>query len=282
MAGSYPDVPGYRFAYDQDGTVVVHHDSSLGYSTLVSSANTRQINSENTAGLTAVNNGAGVIHRYIFLFPERRNIVGILVNHGGNLPLQSAEWSDDTTNGIDGTWHTVAGISAIASVDRILLRTSINSTSVTNATALRLNHSVSSGNRFVRNIHLYGSIAPAESLDRLRIIDMVDDDISAQLDFGNLTQRASSTRQFKVKNNSATLNANNITVSLDAPTNASPSLIGQYQVSTDNVAFANAVNIGTLAPGAESGILYVRMNPASNAQLGPWTARIIAHPTSWS
>ncbi|MCA9301597.1 hypothetical protein KC974_03510, partial [Candidatus Saccharibacteria bacterium] len=103
-----------------------------------------------------------------------------------------------------------------------------------------------------------------------------------QLDFGNIPQRSNSTKQFKVVNNSSTQTATNITVSLDAPADASPSLIGQLQVSTDNIAYANAVNIGNLAPGASSGTLYIKDTIANNAQLSVWSARIIAHAVSWS
>lgn len=281
MAGSYPDVPGYRFAYDQDGTVVVDHNFMTSTVTTLTSTNLNTLNNEDPTqqyGVAYVTNNTGTV---AYLFPEQRSITGVLLNC--LWVAHTVEWSNNTTNGADGTWTNVVGVTRQNTASHLNLRTGISTINVVNVTALRFNYSGGNINqRFIRNIHLYGSIATAESPDRLRIVDLGDDDIAAQLDFGNLAQRASSTRQFKVKNNSTTLDANNITVSLDAPTNASPSLIGQYQVSTDNVAFANAVNIGTLAPGAESGTMYVRLNPASNAQLGPWTARIIANAVSWS
>ncbi len=102
------------------------------------------------------------------------------------------------------------------------------------------------------------------------------------MDFGNMPQRSSATRQFKVTNNSSSKTANSVTVSLSPNRVASPALVGQFEVSTDNIAFANAVNIGSLAPGVSSGTMYLRMKVASNAQLSAWSARIIAHAASWS
>lgn len=193
------------------------------------------------------------------------------------------QWSSDTTNGQDGTWATaLASYNGIATLNKNDFRSQIQAMTVTSCTALRFNTltgSFSSTNMF--NFHLYGAIDPAGSPNRLRIIDMSNADIAAQLDFGNIPQRNTATKQFKVLNNSASQTANNITVTLSASTDATPSIVGQFQVSTDNVAYANAVNIGNLAPGAST-TLYVRDAVASNAQLGSWTARIVAHPTSWT
>lgn len=282
MAGSYPDVPGYRFVYDLDGTIVTKHLIAGSMPVALSSGEISLIHrSQANFGAPAF---TPADNSYVtFLFPETRTILGYVLASSPNTPSggRVAQTSVDTTDGIDGTWVTQANpygyINSSTTGFTTTSRLNINSVNWSEVKAVRF--AVQS---WVIAIHLYGSIATTESSDRLRIVDLANTDIAAQLDFGNLAQRASATRQFKVVNNSSTLAAHNITVSLDAPTDASPSLVGQYQISTDNVGFANAVNIGNLAPTAESGTLYVRPNPASNAQLGPWTARIIAHPTSWS
>lgn len=111
---------------------------------------------------------------------------------------------------------------------------------------------------------------------------MSDDDIAAQFDFGNIRQRSNSTKQFKIVNNSSTKTANNITITMSTNPDASPSLIGQYQLSTDNVAFANAINIGNLNPGQSSGTLYLRDTIANNAQLSVWSMRLTASANTWS
>ena len=287
MAGSYPDVPGYRFAYDIDGTVGFRFNSVL---VNLSSAEMTLINRENSIGdgnNWIVMMGESGVQFFGLIFPEPRNINGLwmMTRRGGETVFNpTMEWSNDTTNGIDGTWTTgISGFGKMYPPQYSAIpfyRTGISTTNLTNVTAVRFSATLS--NYAVMTVHLYGSIPTLNSPNRLRIIDETDDDIAAQLDFGNILQRNSSTRQFKVFNNSATLTANNITVGIDAPTDATPSLVGQYQVSTDNVAFANQVNIGNLSPGQSSGTMYLKDAVADNATLGPWTVRLIAHPVTWS
>lgn len=280
MAGSYPDVPGYRFAYDKDGTIGVTHNTDNGTVALHGASALQSLNSDNSSHIGDILSNAGSkVHA--FIFPETRSVTGLLLRYSEGFTLQNTSWSSDTTDGLDGTWTTIAGFTRVTGGTKPTLRNTITPLSLSDVRAIRFLVAGQWSSR-LQNLHIYGSIEATESPDRLRIIDLSDDDIAAQLDFGNLAQHASSTRQFKVVNNSATQTASNITVSLDVPMDASPSLLGQYQVSTDNIAFANAVNIGSLAPSAESGTLYIRMNPASNALLGLWSARIIAHPVSWS
>ncbi len=282
MAGTYPDVPGYRFVYDADGTIVVYHNITNGTNVTQSAATLQSINNEDPS--TSLY-GSGIQPGHlVFLFPELRDVSGILINTAA-VPITAVQWSNNTTTGLDGTWDTVAGVTPISNAgSRILLRTSINSVSLSAVSALRLNNNNSGagGSSRLCNVHFYGAITGSESPDRLRIVDLSDDDIAAQFDFGDIPQRSNVTKQFKVTNNSSTQTANNITVELSTLSNASPSLIGQFQVSTDNIAFANAINIGNLAPGASSGTLYVRDTVASNAQLSVWTARITASAVSWS
>lgn len=292
MAGSYPDVPGYRFAYDIDGTICTVSSITGGTISTVTASDLRTLNQDQSpasAGGGSVyrvdlrNYSGGSTGLYLtFLFPEPRNITGYLFmvfneNPPGGRVLQT---SADSTNSQDGTWTTRANPYTFINSNTSPLSPgyrTVNQVDWPAITGIKL-----AVNNVLTAVHLYGSVPNSESTDRLRIIDANNDDISAQLDFGNIAQRASVTKQFMVSNNSSTQVANNITVSLDTISNASPSLIGQYQISTDNTAFANAVNIGSLAPGATTAPLYLRMNPAASAQLGPWTARIIAHPVSWS
>lgn len=290
MAGSYPDVPGYKFAYDVDGTVVVCHNVWNGTNFNFSSGQLRDFNNEWTH-IKYSNNNSNHFGYIAFLFPEQRSLAGMFINMQ---KMGVVEYSTDSTTGLDGTWSTVTGPVLYNTADKIQARVNISSAVVASMTSVRIQYNGGSGNLDIRNIHLYGSTTPTASPNRLRVVDMTNtsttsdgvtttgEDMAAQLDFGNIPQRSNSTKQFKVVNNSSTQTATNITVSLDAPTDASPSLIGQLQVSTDNIAYANAVNIGNLAPGASSGTLYIKNTIANNAQLSVWSARIIAHAVSWS
>lgn len=283
MAGSYPDVPGYRFALHTDGTMAVTYRVTGGIAHTINNAGMTTLAREHhlaRSGELSPSSLTGGENNYlVFIFPEFRSISGYFVSKllGSSDLMES---SIDTTNGQDGTWTTHSdyiawnGYNLESAPNQ---RTAINTVNIPNIKAIRF-----SGRNHFYLVHLYGSIDHSESPDRLRIVDLDGEDIAAQLDFGNIAQRSSVTRQFKVVNNSSTLTANNITVSLSTSSDASPTIIGQYQVSTDNTSFANGINIGSLAPGAESGVLYVRANLLSNAQLGPWSARITAKPVSWS
>ncbi len=280
MAGSYPDVPGYRFAYDLDGTTVINYNTSEGTQETLTSGSLTVLNNDDFDTFNYPGYRSQIL---VFFFPEPRTLKGMMLNGGTN--FNNVQWSNDTTDGIDGTWTTISGIGRINSVSSESLRNNISiiSPDLTNVSSIRFSWTTDVGDGAkIKNIHLYGLIANTESPDRLRIVDTSDNDISAQMDFGNMPQRSSATRQFKVTNNSSSKTANSVTVSLSPNRVASPALVGQFEVSTDNIAFANAVNIGSLAPGVSSGTMYLRMKVASNAQLSAWSARIIAHAASWS
>ncbi|MEO8785097.1 MAG: hypothetical protein ABI221_02135 [Candidatus Saccharimonadales bacterium] len=290
MAGTYPDVPGSRFAYDADGTVAIVYSMSGGLITTLSSAALKNINLHQNLTANIVldtrNFTYGQPYNYLtFLFPEARTISGYFTSISGSSPAPTGGFviasSTDTTTGQNGTWTSLINpyvyhdgyMSPLAPA----YRSGIQVVNWTNITALRFAMTdVSYG------LHLYGSIPTSESPDRLRIVDLSNNDIAAQLDYGDIPQRNIATKQFKVVNNSTTQTANNITITLDTNPDASPTMIGQYQLSTDNTAFANAINIGTLAPGASSGTLYLRNSVSSSAQLGPWALRLVATPNSWS
>lgn len=278
MAGVYPDVPGSRFAYDQDGTVLVTY-SQTGTGTITTRTTLdKQRANQNQSGTNFSSSSSWAA----LLFPELRTITGYYmnINHDAG-PGRLLQSSANTTNGQDGTWSTIANPFVFDNGDNIDVspgyRSNIQLVNVPNIIAVRWGQGL-----YIRAFHLYGSIATTESPDRLRIVDVSGNDIVAQFDYGDIRQRNNVTKQFKVVNNSSTKTANNITVSLDTNPDASPTLIGQYQLSTDNTSFANAINIGTLAPGASSATLYVRDTVSATAQLGPWALRLIASANTWS
>jgi hypothetical protein len=78
------------------------------------------------------------------------------------------------------------------------------------------------------------------------------------------------------------LQANTVTVSVDAPTDAAPSVAAQHTLSDDGVNFSSSLNLGNLAADAISGVLTLRRTTPSNAAIGPWTARLLAQAASWS
>lgn len=286
MAGVYPNVPGYRFAYDEDGTIVTAFASQAGNGQVftLTQGELTTINQNQQGSVVPYYSKVGSSNPYFaFIFPELRSISGYFLscNVNGVGIGRLLQTSTDTLTGQDGTWNTVANPYSYIAYNNTAVspsyRSAIASITANNIKAIRFVVSDQ-----LMAFHLYGSIATTQSPDRLRIIDLSNNDIAAQLDFGDIPQRNNATQQFKVVNNSSTKIANNITLTLETNPDASPTLIGQYQLSTDNSAYANAINIGTLAPGASSGTLYVRNTVSSTAQLGPWCIRLVASANTWS
>lgn len=95
----YPDPPANRMAYDIDDTVVTINGSAA--TTLQKQA----LNNE--AGSGVLMSSGDVI---LFHFPQSRSVVAFATSWGsevGSDPVPTTEWSDDSTNGVDGTWTTI-------------------------------------------------------------------------------------------------------------------------------------------------------------------------------
>lgn len=268
MAGAYPDQPSYRMAWHRDGTQVFVNGMNL------SQANLNTLNSES---------GAAVItsSRTLVLFPELRDLDAVWLNgSGGSI---ATEVSVNTTNGIDGTWTTGPTVTAGADAGNPLgsgWRTSIASSSTL---AIR-------GIRFtvdnLRNIHLYGEIAPQVVEDRIEFWHpTIDQKINVgALDWGNTPRQSTDQRTFRLKNMSPTLTAFGVIVSAAALTDTTPSVPAQNFLSDDATLWVASVDAGTLSPLGMSPTLYLRRVTPSNAVLIPprWAFTLEANPTSWS
>lgn len=277
MAGTYPDVPAPRMAYDRDGTVMMELSSSYLYIQTYSQAVKESLNSERNGGVSNV-------ACFAFIFPEQRDISGYLVTHtnGGSRLFQS---SNDTTNGEDGTWTTEFNYTQSGS-STVSQRNEIQTASVTNVKAIRFQ--TGNGGWDWGYLHLYGRISSAGG-DRLRmwhptLDEPLDDNNStdaSHLDWGDITQGTTEDRTFRIKNNSATLTANSIIISNEVLSNTSPALESQVSYSNGG-AFTDSLNIGNLGPGTISPIITVRRSTSLNASLAIWTMRTVAEAGSWT
>lgn len=277
MAGFYPDVPANRFAYHLDGTTVLLRDGSNNlYDMTASAAN---INDEDFATGYNVDSRNGII----FIFPELRNVLGYFFSQSTNsswLSSLTLESSTDTTNGLDGTWVMVAN--PFQMVTNTLVpqyRQNINTVSATSVKAVRFNFVEGSGTNEIRGLHLYGNIPVTQNPNRLIFWEPVNNNEAPgpYFDWGDMPLSTAATKQFRVKNNSSTLTANSITLSA-GPVTYSMAL----QYSTDNVSFASSVNIGNLAPGATSSVLYVKRTVPGGESLRVQAIGLRAAAASWT
>lgn len=281
MAGFYSDVPAPRMAYDIDGTLLLLTDKVNAPSEITGAAKT-SANDESNGSFSSGNWA-------VLLFPELRNIAGFLFRHGTATNSGTVETSADTTNGNDGTWTVRTSAFPMNTVSGTTHRTAIVPVSYNGVKAIRFHANSLGGDQNYYGIHIYGTKADFTGLDTLRIWhptldEPLDDNAStdaAHLDWGDVVRGTSADRGFRIKNNSATLTANSVTILTGVLTNTTPTIESQITYS-DGGAFASSLNIGNLAPTAISPVITVRRTTSQTAALNVWTWRTIAEAGSWT
>jgi len=295
MAGTYADIPGTRFALDQDGTVLKYRNYTTSSAWTDVTGSTAEIQKVNTANYIDTGLGAFQSAQFAFAFPEARTINGAYIHggSGGNAVVSMAnlawDYSTDTTDGTDGTWSSmtvtfanIAQHNTTSGVSKPYYRSDIATLAINNVKGVRVRFDGQNfGSPRLCVLHLYGT-RPTASVDRLAFWHPSSDQAIgvAALDFGDIAQGTSVTKQFRVKNLSSSLTANTITVQVS-------DLLPEYtgtglQVSTDNVTYQNSVNIGNLSSGVISSTLYVRRTVPGAETTTQRQARLLANAASWS
>lgn len=299
MAGLYADIPGTRFALDQDGSVMKYRNFTTASSwtdVTGSIGEALKANTANYIGMMTPGNANAEYCQVVVAFPEARDINGLYLHGGfndGSPNAQSFTWeySTDTTDGTDGTWTTfTVTFSYLGNHDQAgdsskpYYRSDIATVSLTNVKGIRVrwNSSHSWGVQYRLFVwHIYG-YRPLTGVDRLAFWNPSTDQAlnAAYLDFGDIAQGSVVTRQFRLKNISSSLTANTITV---AVSDLLPEYTGTgIELSTDNTTFQSSIGIGNLVPGAISSTLYVRRSVPAAETTTQRQARLLADAASWS
>lgn len=293
MAGMYPNIPGHRFALDQDGTALYRISNDLATATDYSSMLTTISDTDDDYWEIYSEGTYTAAGRRIYiglLFPEKRDITGYFTSLGGsNVGGFELQWSSDTTNCLDGTWTTDQPNFAWSGTTRPYYRLNISSVTWPAVRGVRFGHGrgVYSGSSYqsrIMTLHMYGSITAGQNLDRLRFWHGTNDAeiLPHHFDFGNMSQGASKTIDFRVKNNSSTLTASGVAVTRSSA--SFPELTTGLEFSTDSgTTWVTSPNIGSLAPGAISSVINVRRTIAVDESIAsPKDGRIQATAASWS
>lgn len=285
MAGSYPDVPSWRMAIDRDGTQLILINNGV-LTSLAASVGTT-INNEADDDIIVATNRNPVY--FVAIFPELRDVDGFHLNMNvtnTNTRGYMIQTSSDTTNGLDGTWTTLAtgsmGNSGQPAKPGFRI---VSASTVLSVRAIRI--ALTDGYNYgtvLKLFHLFGEIAPAENPNRLALWHpTLDQRITpAYFDWGNVPRSSSADRTFRVKNLSTVQTANSVRVAQEILTDTVPSVVGQHTLSTDGLTFLAQVNVGTLAPGAISAVTTLRRVTPSDAVLSLWAHRVFAEATTWS
>jgi hypothetical protein len=281
MAGNYPDPTSWRMALDKDGSTIVYVDFGNAIYDFTA-AEMLEMQKDTTSGTKPF---WGITNwYYAVVFPEKRDIDGYQTFDTRNTQFAlSVETSVNTTNGADGTWVTQSTNYFPKAVYGDW-RAQLVNTTVLGVKGIRWRGSNGHSNGNLYGVILTGEISPGENPDRLVLWDASANTKMppVNFDWGFVQRSSSADRTFRVKNNSSTKQANNVTVSSDIVINTTPSVAGQLVYSYNGGAFLAQVNIGSLAPGAISGVVTCRRVTPSNAVLGQWLPRTNATPVSWT
>ncbi len=313
MSGLYADVPGHRFAYDVDGTLV-RSRGALGQWQTIPPATAALMNDEDEAdwmswstGTTGQGGSSGGLYLntgddrnggqspLTFVFPQARTLLGyfaratVSVGNQGYFP-QMLQVSTDTTDGSDGNWTTILNpwvysTSLIVPRQRDAIQPI---TGADNIKGVRFNinkaGSATDGNDWTRlyALHLYGLVVGSNN--GLRFWHPTNDvEVGgAYFDFGDLPQGTVTTKQFRLKNTSAQ-QANNTVISAESnDTGIIAALAAGMTFSQDNSAYAATQTVTAIAAGAISPVLYARRTVGAAEVSSTRAARIKAVPGSWS
>lgn len=290
----YTALPDRRIPYDNDGTVVGVGRQDTGLTSYPTQATLQEWQDEDYAASTQLINNAGQTGIVWSFFPEQREVTAyhaVQSNTNGDsgvsgpnaLPTHTWQGSNDTTNGVDGTWET-ASLPAGQPQNPgnpYEWRSNIKPISFTGGkrTVQWRIAAANSGNNAVtiKIAHLYGEKVTGQTPDDVIYIDHDTTpgiEYTAPEDFGDQPLGTTVVRQFRLKNASATKTANAINVQCND---------ADFAISTDGTTWVVTINIASLGPGAQSATMYVRCTtPAPGNLLGPRFARIVTTVASYT
>lgn len=286
MAGSYPDAPSRRFAWDADGSVGVVFQPAFPPETF-SAASKAELNDEDAVQVDIFSNASAGLYCAV-LFPELREVDGFFFALGGDGSGTSAtaavQASTNTTNGRDGSWATVAASYNYVRNPSLSSYRSPTSANESNRRGVRFHwaawdHSGTTVDEPV-SLHLYGTFAAGETPDRLLFIDETTGlEYTAPVDYGDTPRGSSEDRELRIRNNSASLTANTIQYTAEDLYRGAASW---YTFTLPGGAtFQSTQQVASLAPATSSGIITARrITPASALQL--YAARWKVNVGSWS
>lgn len=285
MAGFYDDAPSMRMAYDDDGCVMLMRASLLP-PTQRNASQAAEANDEDNVSANADLNLGGDTWHIILIFPELREVDGFFAAAFITAPATFGAFqsSVNTTNGVDGTWATeIANVADLTTAYPNNYRNEIISLAANAKRAVRLEKTDGGSSSFAA-YHVYGTISPGETPDRLLFIDELTGlEFALPKDYGDVPRGSARDFEWRLKNNSAVA-GNNLTINTIQFTAESLYLNsgGWYTHSVGGDAFAGTKSITSLAPAASSALIVTRQIIPAAEVLGPHVARIQATHTSLS
>lgn len=292
MAGNYPDVPAPRIAYDRDGTVGLWFIDNVLQQELTA-LELANLNDESSGNVFSDGRSGTQIHYVVFLFTHMRDIAGVFFGayeSGGSPNTITLERSSNSTTGVDGAWVSAGSQGMSSSGTAIDMRAGITGYNLTGVRAIRIRFAANHNDFIaVRNVHIFGATSTGALSDRLQMwhptlnepLDDLTSSDGSYLDWGDVARGTSQDRTFRIKNSSGSLTANSVSLTVEVPTETTPSVATQHTLSNGG-AFSSSVNLGNLSPNQISSVITLRKITVTNATLSLWTGRINVEAGSWT
>lgn len=279
----YPNLPDRRIAYNEDGTDVKIITIAGGTIVTLSAANMDEINDIDYTIFSFTQQDVDTY--LVFFLPMALEVSGFfgLMGKGSTINKGPAtiEGSNDTSNGVDGSWSAGTAYTPNSADDNFdSWRDNIATAEFSGVDYLvyriKFEAAPFTELNFVAIAHLYGQPTAAPTVEAdLPILFMDPDDsdneFALPVDFGSVPAGTSSQKTFKVRNNHATLTANNIVLDVTdsddivriGVSSGGPWLLQQTIVS--------------LAPVTNSATFYIKSEgPAPPTPLEPKSVPIVA------
>lgn len=283
----YPVISSRRMPYDIDGSVVGYR-SATG-SNIVNNCLNQGVASWLTSQQLLTLNGAvrgnplnstTYAYGFWFFFPEAREIELVGLQYPATPSIYSysivMQGSNDTSNGIDGTWETAVFTMPPYSSAADWWRESLTPVSFsTSYRVVRIGFYTYGNGTGVQAIHFYGRKAAGSAPDDLLFCNSDGIEKTALLDWGDTPEGTTKIDSFKLKNSSTSKIAQGVNLQLnDSDFLLSFASDGPWTATLD---------IASIAANSLSATVYVKhqLEPPS-LTLGPRQPRCIATVTSWS
>lgn len=293
--GFFPGAIAPRVGYDIDGSKVFLITPSTATIAELNLSQRSALNDESSS--VGVSFGGSTGTRYLFFeLPETMDILAYTViasANTGNIGwgFGQVQYSNDTTNGLDGTWTASENITGYNSSTPGILYRSFKALSVPiKSKFIRFGISTTSNAATVsvNTINIYASISttPIDQRSFLEFWHPINDiPISGDyFDFEDVARNTTNTKTFRLKNFNQ-LTANNVNLTISVLTDQNPSLLTQYALSLDNQTYQSSITLSQPISGLQnniSPIIYLKRTTASNAVLGLNSGRISVTVGSWT
>jgi hypothetical protein len=301
--GYWPDPPSRRWGWDADGTIALFISPDLSSVSEISALNRQSMNDESISGYVS----APYTHwKLCFLFPEKRNLTHYYAAaqktyHYATLSGTTVEWSNDTTNGMDGNWTAVAsswnlnsdngnGATYPDSTPGFPdMRTGLEALPIAGVKAIRFSTSgyFLSTDR-VYTMHLYGHKAAGEAPHRLDFAYEDGSELVQDFDYGDQARGSiytwSPSDTFNIgsalylRNRSPDKVATDVTVLMQ---NLTSDMINRLTISKDNISYGSQITYAEIQPLEVVGPIYLKSNLPDTTTLGLYTSRLKTTVGTW-